>query len=48
MKKATRRKITSLADLKAIKKEIDAQAQNAKELAAAQALQAKRLVAQNR
>ena len=46
MKKATRRKITSLADLKAIKKEIDAQAQNAKELAAAQALQAKRLVAQ--
>lgn len=44
--KATPPKITSLADLKAVKKEIDTQAQQAKALAAAQALQAKRLAAQ--
>lgn len=44
--KAAPRKITSLANLKAVKKEIDAQAQQAKALAAAQALQAKRLAAQ--
>ena len=44
--KAPPRKITSWADLKAVKKEIDAQAQQAAALAAAQALQAKRLAAQ--
>jgi DNA-nicking Smr family endonuclease len=44
--KATQRKITSLTDLKTVKKEIDAQTQNTKELAAAQTLQAKRLAAQ--
>jgi DNA-nicking Smr family endonuclease len=44
--KSPTRKITSLVDLKAVKKEIDAQAQQARELAAAQALQAKRLAAQ--
>jgi len=40
------RSLKSLADLKAVKKEIDAQAQEAKAFAAAQALKAKQLAAQ--